>query len=56
MGDAPGTFRKLRLMDAAAMGRAIARMAREIVEAVGGPDGFALIGIRTRGVPVKATR
>lgn len=52
MGEAPGTYRKLRLLDGAGLGRAIARMAHEIVESEGGTDGFALIGIRTRGVPL----
>jgi pyrimidine operon attenuation protein/uracil phosphoribosyltransferase len=52
MGEAEGTYRKLRLLDAAGLGRAIARMANEIVEAEGGTDGFVLIGIRTRGVPL----
>ncbi|MGA7991481.1 MAG: bifunctional pyr operon transcriptional regulator/uracil phosphoribosyltransferase PyrR [Thermoanaerobaculia bacterium] len=52
MGEAAGTFRKVRLLDAAGMARAISRMAREVVEAEGGTDGFALIGIRTRGVPL----
>ncbi|SRR5712692_7772524 len=52
MGEAAGTFRKIRLMDAAAMARAISRMAQEIVEAEGGTEGFVLIGIRTRGVPL----
>jgi pyrimidine operon attenuation protein/uracil phosphoribosyltransferase len=52
MGEAAGTFRKVRLLDAAGMVRAIARMAREIVEAEGGTEGFVLIGIRTRGVPL----
>lgn len=52
MGEAPGTYRKLRLLDGAGLGRAIARMANEIVESEGGTEGFALIGIRTRGVPL----
>jgi pyrimidine operon attenuation protein / uracil phosphoribosyltransferase len=52
MGEAPGTYRKLRLLDGAGLGRAIARMAHEIVESEGGTDGFVLIGIRTRGVPL----
>ncbi len=52
MGEANGTYRKLRLMDPAAMARAVARMAREVVETAGGVDGFALVGIRTRGVPL----
>src|SRR5260370_40034672 len=52
MGEGEGTYRKLRLLDGAGQGRAIARMAREIVEAEGGTEGFALIGIRTRGGPL----
>jgi pyrimidine operon attenuation protein/uracil phosphoribosyltransferase len=52
MGEAPGTFRKVRLLDAVGMSRAIVRMAHEVVEAEGGTDGFVLIGIRTRGVPL----
>jgi pyrimidine operon attenuation protein/uracil phosphoribosyltransferase len=52
MGEAAGTYRKLRLLDGAGQERAIARMAREIVEAESGTDGFVLIGIRTRGVPL----
>ncbi len=52
MGEANGTYRKLRLMDPAGMARVLARMAREVVEASGGVDGFALVGIRTRGVPL----
>lgn len=52
MGEAAGTFRKVRLLDAAGMARAISRMAREVVELEGGTDGFVLIGIRTRGVPL----
>ena len=52
MGEAAGTYRKVRLLDAVGMARAIARMAHEVVEAEGGTDGFVLIGIRTRGVPL----
>jgi pyrimidine operon attenuation protein/uracil phosphoribosyltransferase len=52
MGEAAGTFRKVRLMDAAAMARVMARMAHEAVEAEGGTQGLTLIGIRTRGVPL----
>ena len=52
MGEAAGTYRKLRLLDRTGQGRTIARMAREIVEAEGGTEGFVLIGIRTRGVPL----
>ena len=39
-------------MDPTAMSRAVARMAREVVENEGGTEGVALIGIRTRGVPL----
>ncbi len=52
MGEANGTYRKLRLMDAPAMKRATARMAQEIVESQGTTEGIVLIGIRTRGVPL----
>ncbi len=52
MGQAAGTYKKLRLMDAAAMGRAIARMAHEVAEAEDGTRDLVLIGIRTRGVPL----
>lgn len=52
MGQAAGTYRKLRLLDAAAMARVMVRMAHEIVEAEGGTDDLVLIGIRTRGVPL----
>lgn len=52
MSDSPGTFRKVRLMDAQAMRRATARLTQEIVESQGGTEGFVLIGIRTRGVPM----
>ena len=52
MGEAAGTYRKVRLMDAAAMARVMARMAHEAVEAEGGTQGLTLIGIRTRGVPL----
>jgi pyrimidine operon attenuation protein/uracil phosphoribosyltransferase len=52
MGDAQGTFRKLRLMDAPGMDRVLARMSREIIESLHGTEGFALVGIRTRGVPL----
>ena len=52
MGNTPGAYRKVRLMDAPAMKRATARMAQEIVESQGGTEGIVLIGIRTRGVPL----
>ena len=52
MGQTPGTYRKLRLMDAPAVGRVLSRLTQEIVESQGGTEGFVLIGIRTRGVPM----
>ncbi|MCC6130499.1 MAG: bifunctional pyr operon transcriptional regulator/uracil phosphoribosyltransferase PyrR [Acidobacteria bacterium] len=52
MAHAAGTYRKLRLMDPTAMTRAISRLAREIVETEGGTENLALVGIRTRGVPL----
>lgn len=52
MGEAPGTYRKLRLMDAAGMSRVLLRMAHEVVEALDGTKDVVLIGIRTRGVPL----
>jgi pyrimidine operon attenuation protein/uracil phosphoribosyltransferase len=52
MGQAAGTYRKLRLMDAAGMARVVTRMAHEIVETEGGTRGVTLIGVRTRGVPL----
>jgi pyrimidine operon attenuation protein / uracil phosphoribosyltransferase len=52
MGEAAGTYRKVRLLDAVGMARAISRMSHEVVEAEGGTEGFVLIGIRTRGVPL----
>jgi pyrimidine operon attenuation protein/uracil phosphoribosyltransferase len=39
-------------MDADRMGRSLARMAHEIVERNRGVDELALVGIRTRGVPL----
>ena len=39
----------VQLMDEAAVQRALARIAREILERNGGPDGLVLIGIRRRG-------
>ncbi len=52
MGEAAGTYKKVRLIDATGMQRIFARMARELVETVGGAETFALVGIRTRGVPL----
>lgn len=46
-GDVQGT-----IMDAATIDRALTRMAHEILEKHKGVDGLALVGIRTRGVPI----
>ena len=43
---------KKELIDSAAMGRAITRIAHEILEKNKGTDDLVLIGIRTRGVPL----
>lgn len=40
------------LLDAAAIARALRRIANEIVERNGGVDGLVLVGIRTGGVPL----
>ncbi len=43
---------KAKIMDEAAMNRALTRIAHEIVERNSGTDKVVLIGIRTRGVPI----
>ena len=43
---------KSRIMDAAAMKRALSRLASEVVEKNHGPEGLYLVGIRRRGVPI----
>lgn len=43
---------RIPLMDDAAVRRVVARMAREIVERLGGTDGLALMGIHRRGVQI----
>jgi pyrimidine operon attenuation protein/uracil phosphoribosyltransferase len=43
---------KATVMDAEQMDRTLTRISHEIVERNGGTDGLALIGIRTRGVPL----
>lgn len=43
---------KAEIMDREAMGRAITRIAHEIIEHNQGTDGVALIGIQRRGVPL----
>lgn len=39
----------VQIMDEASVQRALARIAREILERNGGPDGLVLVGIRRRG-------
>ena len=46
-----GAFKAL-LMDEAAIGRALKRIAHEIVERNGGVDNICVIGIKRRGVPL----
>lgn len=43
---------KSRMMDEAALGRALMRITHEILEKNNGTDGLCLVGIRTRGVPL----
>ena len=43
---------KATLMDSAAVGRALKRIAHEILEKNGGCDNLYLIGIKRRGVPI----
>ena len=45
---------RIPLMDEAAVRRATARMAREIVERNGGTDGLVLMGIHRRGTQVRS--
>jgi pyrimidine operon attenuation protein/uracil phosphoribosyltransferase len=52
MGDEFQLVEKSRIMDAAAMKRALARLASEIVEANRGATDLYLVGIRRRGVPI----
>ncbi|CAN5599133.1 bifunctional pyr operon transcriptional regulator/uracil phosphoribosyltransferase PyrR [soil metagenome] len=44
--------RKAELMSAAELGRALARIAHQIIENNKGAEGLALVGIHTRGVPI----
>jgi pyrimidine operon attenuation protein/uracil phosphoribosyltransferase len=46
--------RRFTLMDTAAAERALARMAREIVERTAGTEGVVLVGIQRRGVQLAA--
>jgi pyrimidine operon attenuation protein/uracil phosphoribosyltransferase len=52
MGDEIHLFEKSRIMDSAAMKRALLRLASEIVEANHGPKDLYVVGIRRRGVPL----
>jgi len=52
MVESPAFVRKARIMDAERMERAIVRMAHEIAESERDLSELAVIGIRTRGVPL----
>jgi pyrimidine operon attenuation protein/uracil phosphoribosyltransferase len=52
MGDKVTLVEKSRIMDAAAMKRALSRLASEIVEKNRGPQDLYIVGIRRRGVPL----
>ncbi|MRG85470.1 bifunctional pyr operon transcriptional regulator/uracil phosphoribosyltransferase PyrR [Salinibacillus xinjiangensis] len=43
---------KAQVMDQAAIGRALTRIAHEILEKNKGTDGLVLVGIKTRGAPI----
>ncbi|QHS22187.1 bifunctional pyr operon transcriptional regulator/uracil phosphoribosyltransferase PyrR [Virgibacillus sp. MSP4-1] len=43
---------KAQLLDQAAMGRGLTRIAHEILEKNKGTDGLILVGIKTRGAPI----
>ncbi|PAF39063.1 bifunctional pyr operon transcriptional regulator/uracil phosphoribosyltransferase [Terribacillus saccharophilus] len=44
--------KKATLLDQAAIGRALTRIAHEILERNKGPEDLVLVGIQTRGVPI----
>jgi len=46
------TGKRVRMMDAAGIDRALERIAQEVLERDGGSTRVALVGIRTRGVPL----
>jgi len=46
------TGKRVRILDAAGIDRALRRIAQEILERNRGLDGLGLVGIRTRGVPL----
>ena len=52
MGDDLKLIEKSRIMDAAAINRALRRLATEIVEKNQGAEDLYLVGIRRRGVPI----
>jgi pyrimidine operon attenuation protein / uracil phosphoribosyltransferase len=52
MGDELNLVEKSRIMDSAAMKRALSRLASEIVESNQGTADLYLVGIRRRGVPL----
>ena len=52
MADEIHLVEKSRIMDSAAMKRALRRLATEIVEANHGPADLYIVGIRRRGVPL----
>ncbi|MEO6051920.1 MAG: bifunctional pyr operon transcriptional regulator/uracil phosphoribosyltransferase PyrR [Pyrinomonadaceae bacterium] len=52
MGDKINLVEKSRIMDSAAMKRALRRLATEIVESNHGPKDLYIVGIRRRGVPL----
>jgi pyrimidine operon attenuation protein/uracil phosphoribosyltransferase len=52
MARPPGYRPRLELMDRARLGRTLTRMASEIVERHPDMAGVALVGVRTRGVPL----
>ena len=52
MASAPAFRPKLELMDAARMARTLSRMAHEIAERHPDMKGVALVGVRSRGVPL----
>ena len=47
-----GLVEKATLMDSAAVSRALARIAHEVVERNKGLEGLVVVGIKTRGVPL----
>ena len=52
MADEIHLVEKSRIMDSAAMKRALRRLATEIVESNHGPADLYIVGIRRRGVPL----